>query len=258
MKAPVSYFGGKNVMFHHIIENFPEKESYDTYIEPFGGTYSVGLNMPYIPPNEIYNDLEKNIYSLYKVLQDEELYKEFAARANLLPYDANIREEFKDKLDSGEELTILDRAFMFFYVSRTSFNGTGGFQINTYVRRGMPKSVSSYLGAVENLENLHLRIKKLIVSNSDALSLMKRFDKENVFMYLDPPYVHSTRTSMQRYDFDMTDEQHDSLIDFCINSKAKLLISGYDNEMYNRLIDNGFTKVSFNTNNREETLWRNY
>lgn len=41
-------------------------------------------------------------------------------------------------------------------------------------------------------------------------------------------------------------------------SKCKMLISGYDNDKYNVLIDNGFNKVSFTTNNRVETLWRNY
>ena len=69
MKAPINYFGGKNIMFKYIIEKFPNRETYDTYIEPFGGSYAVGLNMSYIPPVEIYNDLEKNIYSLYKVLR---------------------------------------------------------------------------------------------------------------------------------------------------------------------------------------------
>ena len=59
MKAPINYFGGKNIMFKYIIEKFPNRETYDTYIEPFGGSYAVGLNMLYIPPVEIYNDLEK-------------------------------------------------------------------------------------------------------------------------------------------------------------------------------------------------------
>lgn len=258
MKAPVYYFGGKNVMFHNIISNFPDKETYDTYIEPFGGSYSVGLNMPYVPPVEIYNDLEKNIYSLYKVLQDEELFEKFVTKANLIPYDDNFRREYKFLLENDKDLELFDRAFMFFYVNKTSFNGTGGFQINTYVRRGMAKSVSSYLGVVEKLEELHLRIKHLIVSNCDAISLMERFNKENVFMYLDPPYVQGTRTSSQRYKIDMDDKQHETLLKTCIESKAKLLISGYDNEMYNILIDNGFNKVSFTSNNREETLWKNY
>ena len=61
MNAPIQYFGGKNGMSKHIIECFPDKESYNTYIEPFGGSYAVGLHMDYVPPVEIYNDLENKL-----------------------------------------------------------------------------------------------------------------------------------------------------------------------------------------------------
>lgn len=257
MKAPVQFFGGKNIMFQHIIDEFPNKETYDTYIEPFGGSYAVGLNMPYIPPVEIYNDLEKNIYSLYKVLQDERMFQEFQKKCELSPYDDDLRKECKGKLEDST-ISVFERAYCFFYANRTSFNGIGGFKINTYIRRGTSKSVSDYLSAVEHLQDFHERIKNLIVSNTDGIKLMKRYSKGNVFMYLDPPYVQNTRTSNTRYDIDMDDDQQNVFLQECINSKAKLLISGYDNNKYNMLLDNGFTKSCFETNNRIETLWKNY
>ena len=173
-------------------------------------------------------------------------------------YNDDMRKEYLDVLKSDKDIPILNRAYMFFYANRTSFNGNGGFKINTYIRRGTSKSVSDYLSGVEHLDELHNRLKNVIVSNTDAISLMKRFNKKNVFMYLDPPYVHSTRTSNIRYEVDMSDEQQDVFLETCINSKAKLLISGYDNEKYNILLDNGFTKSKFTTNHRVETLWQNY
>ena len=42
----------------------------------------------------------------------------------------------------------------------------------------------------------------------------------------------------------MTDEQQEQFVETCINSKAKLLISGYDNDLYNKLTDNGFEKFA--------------
>ena len=152
-------------MFKYIIDKFPNREIYDTYIEPFGGSYAVGLNMLYIPPVEIYNDLEKNIYSLYRVLQDENMFKMFQQMCELSPYNDDMRKEYIDTLKSNKNIPILNRAYMFFYVNRTSFNGIGGFKINTYVRRGTSKSVSDYLSAVEHLEKLHERLKNVIVSN---------------------------------------------------------------------------------------------
>ena len=52
-----------------------------------------------------------------------------------------------------------------------------------------------------------------------------------------------------------------------MESKSKILISGYDNPIYNRLEANGFTKVLFDVNTidgnkkpkvKTEALWRNY
>ena len=96
---------------------------------------------------------------------------------------------------------------------------------------------------------------------------MEKYSRDNVFMYVDPPYVLSTRSSAERYAVDMTDEQQERLIDICANSKAKLLISGYDCELYDKLLDNGFTKASFTVNTidgarnpktKVESLWLNY
>ena len=258
MNAPIQYFGGKNGMSKHIIECFPDKESYNTYIEPFGGSYAVGLHMDYVPPVEIYNDLENNVYSLYKVLQEKELFKEFQLRCELSPYCDTMRKEYMEKLKS-ENLSLLDRAYMFFYVNRTSFNGIGGFKMHPHIRKNMSKSVRDYLSVVERLEDLHIRLLNLIVSNMDGIELINRYkDRENVLIYCDPPYVQSTRTSTRRYDVDMADDIQDKFLEACIGAKCKMLISGYDNEKYNILLENGFNKVNFETNNRTETLWKNY
>lgn len=49
--------------------------------------------------------------------------------------------------------------------------------------------------------------------------------------------------------------------------KLKYLISGYDNPLYDRLTDNGFTKYQFDVNTigadkkpkvKVETIWKNY
>ena len=72
---PIKYFGGKNGMKKVIYEYFPPNDSYDTYIEPFGGSYGVGIGMENLPKVEIYNDLNKNVYSLYKVINDNDLFE---------------------------------------------------------------------------------------------------------------------------------------------------------------------------------------
>lgn len=268
MNSIIRYFGGKNGMFNNIIEHFPEKGSYNTYIEPFGGSFAVGFHTPEdrIVPIEIYNDLYSNVYSLFKVMADEKQFKELKRLCDLTYYCEEMRSTYKEDL-KREDLTDLERAFMFFYVNRTSHNGIGGFSMNRVIRRGMAKSVSDYLSTIDRLPELHDRLSKVMVYKRDAIELMEKYNQPNVFMYLDPPYVLSTRSSAERYAVDMTNEQHEKLIQTCIDSKAKLLISGYDNEMYDKLIDNGFKKINFDVNTitgaripktKTETLWLNY
>lgn len=241
--APIKMFGGKGTMINQIKKFFPENETYDTYIEPFSATYSLGLSLTSPPPIEIYNDLEKNVYSLYKVLSDPDLFKKFKEKCDLVFYNEDIRNEFKTFLKESD-LDIVDRAFYFFYVNRTSHNGIGGFSSNTYIRRSMSKSVSDFLSSIDRLPELHNRLSKVIVTNKDGISLIEKYNSSNVFLYCDPPYEQSTRT-LARYSVDMDREGHIKFLDAVIKSKAKILISGYHCDLYNVLTENGFSRSDF-------------
>jgi len=264
MKAPIKYFGGKGGMYNKIIEHFPLPSEYDTYIEPFGGSFSVGLNKP-IASVEIYNDLEQNVYSLFKVLSDKSLFDEFKEKCDLLLYSEDIRREFIENLKK-DNISTIERAICFFYVNRTSRNGIGGFSINQVVRRGMSKSISDYLSTVDNLKGLHERLSRIIISNQDGIKLIEKNSRPRTLIYCDPPYEQDTRTKV-RYKCDMNRNSHLEFIEVAIQSKSKIIISGYNHEIYDKLTENGFTKISFevktvNTSNKPktkiETLWKNY
>ena len=246
MNSPIRYYGGKGMMFKEIIEHFPPEDSYEIYIEPFGGSYSIGLKKPPAKA-EIYNDLDKNVYSLYKVLADYESFKRFKERCDIILYDDTIRREFLQELKK-DDLPIEDRAFYFFYVNRTSHNGHGGFSMNTSIRRNMSKAVSDYLSCIDRLPELHDRLSRVIISNMDGVKLIEKFkDRSDVLIYCDPPYEQSTRGEA-RYKTDMDIDHHNRFLDAVIESKSKIIISAYKCETYDRLINNKFTEVSFNVN----------
>ena len=153
LQPPIKYFGGKNLMYKRILDEFPNPEDYDLYIEPFAGSYGIGMKIDTIPKMEIYNDLDKNVYSLYKVLQDIEMFTEFKRKCDLSYYSEDLRDEFRVDLKDSE-ISLVDRAYKFFYVNRTSHNGVGGFSINKHVRRGMSKSNSDFLSAIDRLPEI--------------------------------------------------------------------------------------------------------
>ena len=266
MKSLIKYFGGKGGMYKEILSYFPEEAFLNTYIEAFGGGASI-LFQKKPSPVEIYNDLNQNVYSVFKTLSDSKLFSEFKRQCDLSYYSAQLRREYKKDL-LKTDLPIVERAYKFFYVNRSSVNGIGGFACTVqHVRRNMSKSVSDFLSSVDGLEKVHQRLSHLIVENRDAVELLYKYDRENIFFYLDPPYHHSTRGDT-RYDTDMTDKQHGDLIDCLIGmKKAKILLSGYDCIDYKKLCKNGWKQVDFEvktqtgtrkSKTKVETLWFNY
>lgn len=256
LKSPIKYYGGKSYMTKIIKSYFPC--DYDIYVEGFGGGASVLLSMD-AKGIEVYNDLGENVYSLFKVLSDNDMFARLKERMDLTPYSEQIRNEFKTDLKG--ELSIEDRAYKFLFVNRASFNGVGGFSTTMIVRRGMSKSTSDYLSMIDGLPRLHERLSSVIIEHKDIFDIIDKYDRENVFMYLDPPYVKSTRKSNTTYEVEMTDDKHKKLCERLLNYKGKCLISGYDSEIY-KILDEKYTKIEFQSPNSgstaTEVLWKNY
>lgn len=280
VKGPIRYFGGKGCMFQSIIDQFPDgfnndeernKSSSnnldaDTYIEAFGGGASV-LFQKSPSPVEIYNDLNKNVYSLFYVLQNKKLFKVFKEKCDLSYFSKDVFVEFSESLKT-DNISVLERAFRFFYINKVSYNGSGSFSyITNFIRRGMSKSVSDMLSSINRLEEIHCRLKSVVIENQDAVDLIRKFDRKNVLFYLDPPYHHDTRSG-SRYETDMTNEQHENLLRVLLDiKKANILISGYNVGLYDKLVDKGWKRIDFDvttqggnraTRTKTESLWRNY
>jgi site-specific DNA-adenine methylase len=88
----------------------------------------------------------------------------------------------------------------------------------------------------------------------------------------DPPYVLSTRTNSEGiYVKEMTDEEHEELVDICLKLKGKVILSGYRNKIYEKLEENGWIRLDKEVSvravvvsegqekgKRVESVWLNY
>lgn len=100
------------------------------------------------------------------------------------------------------------------------------------------------------------------IENQPAIKLMERFDYDDVFMYIDPPYLLSTRNNRKQYRYELSETEHEKLLSFCLRSQAKIMISGYESDMYNDYLKN-WEKISFTSHTqsakeRKEIIWMNY
>lgn len=64
----------------------------------------------------------------------------------------------------------------------------------------------------------------------DSRRVVGRFEK--CLIYLDPPYLHSTRKSETRYRFEMSVDDHVRLLAIAKELPCKIMISGYSSKLY--------------------------
>jgi len=102
MKAPFPFFGGKSRVANLVWSRFGQ---INQYIEPFAGSLAVLLGSPYIPPNEIVNDLDSYIANFWRALQNNPEEVAYYADYPISEVDLNSRhmwlinqEDFRNRM----------------------------------------------------------------------------------------------------------------------------------------------------------------
>jgi DNA adenine methylase len=213
-------------MLDVILKLIPEHE---VYVEVFGGSAKVLLNKP--PSDiEIYNDYDKRIANLFYVVAFK--FDEFYEKVSRLVFSRASGEHFlkdyhKTKLT---ELGDVDLAVKTYYLLRTNFSGkmasTYSFRLSFGGRKNIAKT---FFNALSELELIHKRLQHVIIESVDFRNLLSKVvDRENVFIYLDPPYYGTE----YHYNPNFSEQDHKDLLNLIKQSKAKWLLSGYANPLY--------------------------
>ncbi len=100
------------------------------------------------------------------------------------------------------------------------------------------------------------------IEHMDALELIARYNRPDVLMYVDPPYLRSTRKSGRLYVHEMDRGQHRELLKLLNESRAKIVLSGYQSELYDRELCGWYKdSAKCQTTSGEfarEVIWINY
>lgn len=237
-KSPINWYGGKYYQAKDIIGVFPRHK---IYCEVFGGAGHI-LFRKESSDIDIYNDIHSGIYLFFKLLRDEETREELITQIQLTPYS---REEFDKSKDWMYEKDEVERVRKFYVRTMQSVGSNGGWSYTkSNSRRGMSQAVSRWLGNVdENMVNLIERLREIQVENLDFRECIKKYDSEGTLFYLDPPYIQETRKLKKGYIHEMTEDDHKDLVNILLDIKGKVILSGYDHEVYNKLEVVGWDKV---------------
>lgn len=226
-KGLVKYHGGCSYKAKWVYSLFPK--SYNKYVEPFVGAGSVFLNKD-ISPVEVIADKSYGMYSLWNQLKRNP--HNVISTLNSLEYSEETFEKYKGMKPTTE----IDMAVREFVIHQCSRGGLcKNFAWSERLRRGMPGDVSGWLSAINHLTWVSERLSNTYILHGDFERLMKPFltDSETLF-FLDPTFLSETRVAKQCYEHEMGIEDHQRLLDLCKQIKGKVLLLGYENEMYNK------------------------
>ena len=257
------WYGGK---FNHLDWLLPLLPTAHHYCEPFGGSGAVLINRP-PSPVETYNDLDGEVVNFFRVLREQR--DELVSMIALTPFS---REEYFLAIsDQREHISPIERALQFFVRARQARTGlaqtaTLGRWANckNTSRSGMSGVVSRWLGSVESLPEIALRLLRVQIENRPATDVIRLYDDSNTLFYCDPPYPHDSRGDSRAYGYEMSDDEHIELAGLLHQVKGKVAVSGYRCDLLGRLYSDWNLHLARPKQShaikqlRQEALWTNF
>jgi DNA adenine methylase len=170
----------------------PEHHS---YLDPYFGGGGMFFEKP---PSKIetVKDLDGDVVNFFGVIQDPESCQKLQDWITYTPYSRQVYDESFVK----EPQSPVEQAGYFAVRSMQSH----GFRLTEKCvwKKDVDDMEATYAARYwnqfpESLADMAIKLKGVQIENKLALELIKAFDYENVLIYLDPPYVWSTRGRTQ-------------------------------------------------------------
>ncbi|WP_238190736.1 DNA adenine methylase [Paenibacillus sp. L3-i20] len=253
MKTPriLHYPGSKWSMAEWIISHMPPHE---VYLEPFFGSGAVLFNKQ--PSGlETINDIDCDVINLFKVIRDSP--EQLSDLVHWTPYS---RQEYLDSHKPSENE--VEKARRFLVRCWQSIRVKTG-SISGWKCRGTADDsyrVKQWNDLPNKIIEVAERLKGVQIENRPALQVIQRYNRPDVFIYADPPYLLDTRNG-KIYENEMSDNDHLELIHALLQHTGAVILSGYSHPMYDSLLS-GWQReeqkqIIENGTARTEVLWIN-
>ena len=230
-----------------------------TYCEPYAG--SMALLFTKAPSSiEVVNDLDSDVVNLFRCIQQDS--ERLARLVMTTPYSREVY----DSQFTGIKCASRYQKAAGFLVKCWQGHGfrTAGGKVgwkNDVRGRERAYALWNWYRLPDWIIEVAERLRMVQIEHRPALEVIRRFDFDNVFMYLDPPYLLQTRAA-QQYKHEMSDAEHEELLRVITQSKAKIMISGYPSELYDSYLKNWkrmeFRGSAEHAGTRTEVIWMNF
>ncbi len=257
------WYGGKFSHLDFLLPLLPGDATH--FCDVYGGSAAVLINVePY--PVETYNDIDSELVNFFRTLRNQRT--KLTKAISLTPFS---REELVLACTPERNLSALERARRFYVRARQTRTGLAqrsseGRWAHCVLtsRAGMAGAVSRWLGSVDKLPEIALRLQRVQIENAPALEVIARYNTPETLFYVDPPYVHAARGDASAYGHEMTDRDHEMLAELLRATTGRVVLSGYKSALYTRLfsdwnrVDAPERLCNSVRQPRQESAWLNF
>ena len=266
----ISRIGGKYQLIDNIVPLITQcavDYSITTYAELCGGGARVLLNLPNnLFEHRIYNEIDIGICNIFQVLQNKLYTAEMMSVLEKYRYSREVFEMARNelKIDKVQKhLNLIERA-TYTYIAVTQSRASN---MVTYSPSG--EYDMGYYDKLSKLKEYHYLLEGIEIQNQNCMILLEKYkNNKDILIYLDPPYNPLAMKNPKTYaEHSWTVEQHKILVDRLLETKAKVILSGYDNPIYGALEDAGWLKIklkdvhiasSVSDRKESEYIWINF
>jgi DNA adenine methylase len=179
LKPLIKWSGGKSDEIKQFEKYLPV--TYDTYIEPFIGGGSLYFYLS--PQKAVISDVHRDLIDLYKTIgqgNSEAIYDFMETHPN----DETTYYQIRDKMPIHDSL---DNAKRFYYQRKTCFRGMLRYNKDGKFNIPFGKYKTINYSELKNKEYAKL-LGRTEILNESFESVFEKYNNENNFMFLDPPY----------------------------------------------------------------------
>jgi len=252
MNSPISWVGGKKSLRDLIYQRMPKE--FGRYIEVFGGGGWVLFGRKPGSVMEVYNDFNSDLANMFRCIRDRPMAllkelgflplngrDEFNVLKKFLEKEEFTNEYLQEEIEIAQrdltapqfdeiklillenaQMNDIKRAAAFYKLIRLSY-GSGCTSYGC-----QPFDIRRTFSLIWQASR---RLKDTVIENKDFEALIKQYDRENAFIYCDPPYYQTEG----HYEVVFRKEDHFRLWDTLVSCQGKWLVSYNDCEFIREL-----------------------
>lgn len=255
IKPILKYPGAKWKIAPWIIRYFPEHHH---YVEPYCGSAAIFFTKT-PSGHEVLNDLNSDIVNLFRVIRTRG--EELAYAIAFTPWSEEEYHAVEHHWQSEDELEWARNYLIRCWQAHGIQLGkrSQGWKHNGLNGRAFPARFWKQLP--ERIVAVIDRLKDAEIRNKPALEIIGYYNAPDVLLYVDPPYMKSTRLGEGHYHYEMTDKDHEELLAVLIAHQGMIILSGYTHPLYERHLQHWIrvtaTAGTEHGHSRTEVLWLN-